>query len=188
MKAPESCAHLSSCEAQLWLLSASSASRTATLSDSVQGLCRAPGIQFSSLVCWKVKIVAGVLGWVRCQKAKREWQHGGPWEADGHGELAQVGSSWAVVSHSSPHFGLLFPTIHLTEALLLVWLGGESERGAGNQPLPSVQVIFTRSVCVGAAKGLVLASGGLWEYVGGPGCTRLTSEAADVGERLLTAS
>lgn len=98
-----------------------------------------------------MKILVGVLGWVRCQKAKREWQHGAPWEADGHGELAQVGSSWAVVSRSSPHFGVVFPTIHLTVALLLVWLGIESDQGAENQPLPSVQVIFTRSVCVAGA-------------------------------------
>lgn len=94
--------------------------------------------------------------------------------------------SWPVVSRSSPHFGMLFPTIHLTAALLLVWLGGESDRGAENQLVLSVQVIFTRSVCVGAAKGLVLALGGVWEYMGGPGCTRLTSEAADAAERLLT--
>lgn len=85
-----------------------------------------------------------------------------------------------------PTLGCFFPTIHLTAALLLVWLGGESDRGAENQLVLSVQVIFTRSVCVGAAKGLVLAPGGVWEYMGGPGCTRLTSEAADVAEKLLT--
>lgn len=144
------------------------------LSDSVQRLCHAPGIQFSSWVCSNVEILVGVLDWVRCQKAKREWQHGAPWEADGHGELAQVASSWAVVSHSSLHFGMLFPTIHLRAALLLLWLGSESDQGAENQPLPSVQVIFTRSVCV-----VVLAPGGVWEYVEGPGCTRPTSEAAE---------
>lgn len=42
-----------------------------------------------------------------------------------------------------------------------------------------------RSVCVMAAKGLVLTMGGWWEPVKGPGFTRLTFVAEDVGERLL---
>lgn len=38
---------------------------------------------------------------------------------------------------------------------------------------------------MGAARGLMLASGRVWEYVGGPGCTRLISEAAE-RDSLLT--
>lgn len=123
------------------------------LSDIVQRLCRAPGIQFSSLVCSKVKIVVGVLGWVRCQKAKREWQHGAPWEAEGHGELVQVGSSWAVVSHSSPHFEVIFPVLPILQqhCCLCGWVVSQTKELKTSLFL-LVQVFFTRSVCGGCQR------------------------------------
>lgn len=50
------------------------------------------------------------------------------------------------------------------------------------------RLFLPRSVCVVAAQGLVLALGGWWEHVGGPGFTRVTPEAEGVGERLLGVS
>ena len=47
------------------------------------------------------------------------------------------------------------------------------------------RLFLHRSVCVVAAKGLVLAPGGWWEHMGDPGFTRLTFVAEDMGERLL---
>lgn len=50
------------------------------------------------------------------------------------------------------------------------------------------RLFLPRSVCVVAAQGLVLALGGWWEHVGGPGFTRVAPEAEGVGERLLGVS